>query len=53
MFWLYVVENADSTTPSVYPIQNPAGLAEKFIFDDGWKAVSAALFENCNQRDEG
>lgn len=41
-YWLYVVENADSATPGVYPIQNPAALTEKFIFDHGWKAISAA-----------
>ena len=41
-YWLYVVENADSATPSVYPIQNPAALTEKFIFDHGWKEISTA-----------
>ncbi|MEN9576294.1 MAG: hypothetical protein RL514_4149 [Verrucomicrobiota bacterium] len=41
-YWLYVVENADSATPRVYPIQNPAGVTEKFIFDHGWKEISAA-----------
>jgi Holliday junction resolvase-like predicted endonuclease len=43
LYWLYVVENTESPNPRVYPIQNPAGLAEKFIFDNGWKAVSEAL----------
>lgn len=42
-FWLYVVENADSGNPRVYPIQDPAGLIEKFVFDDGWKAISMAM----------
>jgi|GEM_PF-2343471 len=41
-YWLYVVENADSAVPTVYPIQNPAGIAEKFIFDNGWKVISTA-----------
>ena len=45
LYWLYVVENADSATPQVYPIQNPAGLTEKFVFDGGWKAVSVTLSE--------
>ena len=41
-YWLYVVENADSPTPNVFPIQNPAGLSEKFIFDAGWKDISSS-----------
>ena len=42
-YWLYVVENAGSDTAKVYQIQNPAGLAEKFIFDEGWKEIAVAL----------
>lgn len=42
-YWLYVVENADSANPQVYPIPNPTGLIEKFVFDCGWKAVSMAI----------
>ena len=41
-YWLYVVENADSGNPQVYPIQNPAGVTERFIFDSGWKQISEA-----------
>jgi len=41
-YWLYVVENAEGPNEKVYPIQNPAGLAEKFIFDSGWKQISRA-----------
>jgi hypothetical protein len=41
-YWLYVVENADSQEARVYPIQNPAGLSEKFIFDAGWKEISSS-----------
>jgi len=47
-YWLYVVENAESATPSVYPIQNPAGVTEKFIFDHGWKEISKALQQTSN-----
>jgi Domain of unknown function (DUF3883) len=42
-YWLYVVENAHLAKPEVYPIQNPVGWTEKFVFDGGWKAVSAAI----------
>jgi hypothetical protein len=39
-YWLYVVENADSAGAKVFPIRNPAGLSDKFVFDAGWKDVS-------------
>ena len=42
-YWLYVVESAESPNARIYPIQDPAGLAEKFIFDNGWKLISQAL----------
>ena len=34
-YWRYVVENADLPKPKVYPIQNPAGMTEKFVFAGG------------------
>ena len=45
LYWLYVVENADSAMPKVYTIQNPVGLTEKFVFDTGWKSIAMALQE--------
>ena len=37
-FWLYVVETA-VTNPRIYCIKDPAGRANQFFFDDGWKGV--------------
>jgi len=39
-FWLYVVENAESDQFAIHPIQNPALKANRFMFDDGWRATS-------------
>lgn len=39
-FWLYVVEHAeDADAFMIHRIQNPAGNATKFGFDDGWQAL--------------
>jgi hypothetical protein len=40
-FWLYVVENTASDTPTVIRIQNPAEKADQFLFDDGWRQIAA------------
>ena len=39
-FWLYVVERAGSLAPRLVRIQDPAGKAESFMLDHGWKAVA-------------
>ena len=36
-YWLYVVENADSDSPRIVKIQDPAGQARTFTFDKGWR----------------
>jgi hypothetical protein len=36
MFWLYVVERAESRDFKIHCIQNPAMRANHFMFDDGW-----------------
>lgn len=38
-FWLYVVEHATSD-PQVYPIQDPVGKVDQFMFDDNWKLIA-------------
>jgi hypothetical protein len=38
-FWLYVVEHATSD-PQVYPIDDPVGKVDQFMFDDNWKRVA-------------
>jgi hypothetical protein len=40
LFWLYVVERAESDAFNIYCIQNPAVRANHFMFDDGWGAIS-------------
>ena len=42
-FWLYVVEHADDPDQiRILRIQDPAGQAETFTFDEGWAAVADA-----------
>jgi hypothetical protein len=40
LFWLYVVERADTEDFQIYRIQNPALKANHFMFDDGWRATA-------------
>jgi hypothetical protein len=40
LFWLYVVERAESENFFVHRIQNPATRANHFMFDDGWHALA-------------
>lgn len=40
LFWLYVVERAESDSFKIYRIQNPAAHANRFMFDDGWQATA-------------
>lgn len=39
IFWLYVVEYADSD-PKIHLIRNPARRVTNYFFDSGWKALS-------------
>ena len=42
-YWLYVVEHAsDTTSARVLRIQNPAGQARTFTFDQGWSEIASA-----------
>ena len=45
-YWLYVVENATSDTPNIIRINDPAGKARSFTFDDGWAEVAESHKEN-------
>jgi len=38
-FWLYVVERAEGTDYEINAIQNPAHLANQFLYHHGWKAL--------------
>jgi len=39
-YWLYIVENAKSEQPRILRIQDPAGLARCFTFDEGWREIA-------------
>lgn len=39
-YWLYVVENLDSGNPTIYPIQDPAGKVNYYLFDHGWRGIA-------------
>lgn len=39
-FWLYVVERAGTSEARIVRIQDPAGKARTFTFDEGWLEVA-------------
>lgn len=39
-YWLYVVENAASYSPTLVKINDPAGHASTFTFDKGWLEIA-------------
>ena len=39
-YWLYVVEHAQTRNANIVRIQDPAGKAKTFTFDQGWRAVA-------------
>jgi hypothetical protein len=39
-YWLYVVEHAGSEQAKIVRIQDPAGKAKTFLFDQGWRVVA-------------
>ena len=41
-FWLYVVERAESDDFQVHRVQGVALKANRFMFDDGWRAMAEA-----------
>ena len=40
-YWLYVVEHAVQTAPTLSKSRDPAGKARTFTFDHGWREVAA------------
>lgn len=40
-FWLYVVENARSESPTLHCINDPATKITQYRFDAGWKSLAA------------
>ena len=41
-YWLYVVERAGTDDPNVVRIQDPAGRASTYTFDEGWREAPQA-----------
>ena len=39
-YWLYIVELATSKEPRILKIQDPAGNARTFTFDEGWREIA-------------
>ena len=39
-YWLYVVEHTNRETPHIVRINDPAGKAQTYTFDRGWKDVA-------------
>lgn len=39
-YWFYIVENATSDEPRILEIQDPAGNARTFTFDEGWREIA-------------
>jgi hypothetical protein len=50
--WLYVVERAAQDDFRVYPIQNPAQQANRFMFDYGWKDLAEPTSMGVTRRDD-
>jgi hypothetical protein len=42
-FWLYVVERAESDDFQIHRVQGPALKANRFMFDDGWRAMAEPI----------
>lgn len=42
-FWLYIVENVQSSNRKLHTIQNPAKYIKAFKFNDAWKELSESL----------
>lgn len=52
LFWLYVVEYAESDEYKLYRIQNPTLKANHFMFDDGWRRFAEDTEQGNIQKDE-
>lgn len=45
--WLYVVEHAE-TSPRITPINDPAGRATRFVFDQGWRVLGEITLDEAD-----
>ncbi|HAB19509.1 MAG TPA: hypothetical protein DCE44_24140, partial [Verrucomicrobiales bacterium] len=36
-YWLYVVEQADTSNTRIHRIQDPASKVDQYLYDDGWQ----------------
>jgi len=52
-YWLYVVERAEQDDYCIHCIQDPAGKANRFMFDPGWKQVAQETSDDDNPEDDG
>ncbi len=52
-FWLYVVEQAGTPNARIVRIQDPAGRARTFTFDEGWLAVAELNSRENEQQEKG
>lgn len=52
-FWLYVVEQTGTPEARIVRIQDPAGKARTFTFDEGWLAVAEIESRENEQQDKG
>lgn len=42
-FWLYIVENVNEESPTLYKIQNPVKYIRGFKFNDAWKELAISI----------
>ena len=49
LFWLYVVERAQSHDFVVHPIQDPWTKVSQFMFDDPWKLTAVVANSTCDE----
>ena len=49
-YWLYIVEEVESETPTIYCIQNPARQVQYFCYDHGWMDVSIRFEGNIPEK---
>lgn len=46
MFWLYVVEDLDSSSPKIHKIRDPATRVVDYRFDDGWREAAVLTVDD-------
>ncbi|HQN69842.1 MAG TPA: DUF3883 domain-containing protein, partial [Anaerolineaceae bacterium] len=52
-YWLYVVERIDNGEQArIIKIQDPAGKARTFTFDDGWRSIAEVAEQSVLPKEE-